>query len=410
VVAAGWEVDDAAAKAFAETFYQQMVNGETFASAVLQARRHTFGAHPGVNTWGAYQCYGDPDYRLRLAHSEPPAREGTTRFGSVEALCVELERLTAQVSTGLAEDRDRVRNRVSALQRSCRAGWLERHARLSEAFARAFAACEDFEAAIECYRTGMSAAKADGSLAMLEQYVNVSARQASRDAVRVGPGGDFDTERVRARILELQDELAAFTRKYPTRERWCLLGSALRRLAMVEAVHGDLRHMRSHLAASVSSYEQANKLPGGVDPYAGGGAALGLLLGRWGEKAAMDAVERLLADIAGVLDPRVERHDFWASVHFADLGLLRALHAFAAGRRTLPPGIDAEAVASAYASAMHRGVNWQQRRSVEETFELIVRVLARCGERARGDAGTTIGRAAKFVRALMQGLGFDSPA
>jgi CHAT domain-containing protein len=65
VVAAGWAVDDAAASTFAREFYTSLLGGRPFGDAVLQARKATFDRHPTVNTWGAYQCYGDPGWRLQ---------------------------------------------------------------------------------------------------------------------------------------------------------------------------------------------------------------------------------------------------------------------------------------------------------------------------------------------------------
>jgi len=69
VVAAGWTVDDQGALAFAETFYGRMVGeGASFGDAVSAARQ---AAHdrtlPGAMTWAAYQCYGDPEFRLRTS-------------------------------------------------------------------------------------------------------------------------------------------------------------------------------------------------------------------------------------------------------------------------------------------------------------------------------------------------------
>lgn len=69
VVAAGWTVDDQGALAFAETFYGRMVGeGASFGDAVSAARQ---AAHdrtlPGTMTWAAYQCYGDPEFRLRTS-------------------------------------------------------------------------------------------------------------------------------------------------------------------------------------------------------------------------------------------------------------------------------------------------------------------------------------------------------
>ena len=62
VVAAGWAVDDEDASNFAGTLYRSLLDdGETFGEAVTAARR----AATRTNTWAAYQCYGDPGFRLR---------------------------------------------------------------------------------------------------------------------------------------------------------------------------------------------------------------------------------------------------------------------------------------------------------------------------------------------------------
>lgn len=63
VIVAGWAVDDAAALDFTEKFYEEMFEGKNFGDAVKAARRHVFDLHGHrTNTWGAYQCYGDPFY------------------------------------------------------------------------------------------------------------------------------------------------------------------------------------------------------------------------------------------------------------------------------------------------------------------------------------------------------------
>jgi len=44
VVAAGWAVDDQAAKEFARTFYREMLNGAEFGKAVQRARDEIYTA------------------------------------------------------------------------------------------------------------------------------------------------------------------------------------------------------------------------------------------------------------------------------------------------------------------------------------------------------------------------------
>ncbi len=53
VVAAGWAVDDAAAKTFATSFYRLMLDGELYGDAVLQARREHLHACTARPTRGA---------------------------------------------------------------------------------------------------------------------------------------------------------------------------------------------------------------------------------------------------------------------------------------------------------------------------------------------------------------------
>jgi CHAT domain-containing protein len=71
VIAPGWTIDDAAAVTFAEALYRALLSGEDFGRSVVSARRATHDAHPGVNTWAAYQCYGDPNFVLSARRTEP---------------------------------------------------------------------------------------------------------------------------------------------------------------------------------------------------------------------------------------------------------------------------------------------------------------------------------------------------
>ncbi|MGD9751784.1 MAG: CHAT domain-containing protein, partial [Acidimicrobiia bacterium] len=64
VIAAGWSVDDAAADVFATRFYEDMLAGATFGAAVRNARTAAYDADRTGLTWAAYQCYGDPGFRL----------------------------------------------------------------------------------------------------------------------------------------------------------------------------------------------------------------------------------------------------------------------------------------------------------------------------------------------------------
>ena len=75
VIAAGWEVDDGAAKTFATSFYRNILNGLLFGDAVIEARRATYTLHGDTNTWGAYQCYGDVSFSLKMGDVDRASTE-----------------------------------------------------------------------------------------------------------------------------------------------------------------------------------------------------------------------------------------------------------------------------------------------------------------------------------------------
>lgn len=64
VIAAGWAVDDKAGQAFAMTLYKGLLKGKPLGQAVLDARIQTYETFKGVDTWGAFQIYGDSDFYL----------------------------------------------------------------------------------------------------------------------------------------------------------------------------------------------------------------------------------------------------------------------------------------------------------------------------------------------------------
>ncbi len=113
VVAAGWAVDDGAAVTFAETFYRLMAKGLPFGEAVRRARLQTWQDHPAYNTWGAYQCYGDPDFVLCRDGERGSGRSDSGYVCPAEVVA-DLDNLRADAQTAPPE---RVAKLRDALQR-----------------------------------------------------------------------------------------------------------------------------------------------------------------------------------------------------------------------------------------------------------------------------------------------------
>ena len=59
-----WPVGDTPAKAFAETFYMQLIAGKTIGDALL-AGRNKVREVPSVD-WSDYIMYGNYEFRLRM--------------------------------------------------------------------------------------------------------------------------------------------------------------------------------------------------------------------------------------------------------------------------------------------------------------------------------------------------------
>lgn len=64
VIITGWAVDDSASVTFVSEFYDTLLSGESLPEAMRKARKATFERHSHWATWGAFQCYCDPDFYL----------------------------------------------------------------------------------------------------------------------------------------------------------------------------------------------------------------------------------------------------------------------------------------------------------------------------------------------------------
>ena len=126
VIAAGWAVDDAAAQTFACEFYAGLLSGAPFGAAVLRARKKTYDGHGTVNTWGAYQCYGDPDWRLRSEQGESIGQQEETRFVAPAEVVLALDDLTNEAKNASPQRIEVLRVEVTKLESRLTPDWLAR--------------------------------------------------------------------------------------------------------------------------------------------------------------------------------------------------------------------------------------------------------------------------------------------
>ncbi len=383
VVAAGWEVDDAAAAAFAAKFYDEMCRGTPFGEAVLAARGSIFSAYPSVNTWGAYQCYGDHAYRLRVQNlgAVRKADPEPSYVASAEVV-QELDNFTGDAKTASAQGRKWLLERVKKIHKhieSQHEQWLAQPS-LQAALGRAYAELDQFAPAIACYRRAMEAERATYPLATLEQLANLQvryaawlhqARRATKDAKRSArpvPDADDDPIDLVKRSIELCDTLLKFG---DTSERLSILASAYKRKAFIDASQrvGALSDM---VRIYRSADELARRRSGANKPYP-------LLNALAGEAVLKLVAGKTLGDVGTQLQAVREsarEEDFWGWLREAECALIEGL---AQGDLAA----HSAAIIDGYTDAIKRAASPRETRSVRENLELLIAALDDAPKHAR---------------------------
>lgn len=103
-IIAGWQIDDLAAEQFAVKFYEEMYNGRSFGEAVKIARNLIFSLFGSSNTWGAYQCYGDPYYQFNALNIEINSSSDQVNFLIQEELDILLFNINSDLKAGLIDN------------------------------------------------------------------------------------------------------------------------------------------------------------------------------------------------------------------------------------------------------------------------------------------------------------------
>jgi CHAT domain-containing protein/pimeloyl-ACP methyl ester carboxylesterase len=270
VVVAGWAVRDDAGEFFAETFYRALLHEQrTFGEAIHEARQMTY-ADPrfrNCNTWGAYQAYGDPGFRMDPS-SRGAKTDGPEAPVAIEELVAAIDRASNEASHA-HRDAPRLRRRVQALLKQAPPNWDGRPEVLY-ACGHFFGELGDFREAIGYLKQAVVVMDEAGAVPIraIEQLANFEARLGEHEK---------DTQKIHQAIARLQRLVQAAsangTAKAATpavfnSERCALLGSAYKRLAGVlrewaqEADNPEIPvGIRQALEQSVQWYQKAEGEP-----------------------------------------------------------------------------------------------------------------------------------------------------
>ena len=247
VIAAGWAVDDQAAQTFAEVFYGAFLAGTPFGKAVHQARKAIYDAFPHVNTWGAYQCYGDPAFTLASLGAHGTASNREYRYASPSEAIVELENIAEDATTGEPRRIADLQQVVAKIHQHLPPAWLKR-GDVQATFGKALGELGLFNDAVQHYRKALQAESAQASIAAAEQMYNLMVRHA-KEATE--PEARKLIREAKQGILRIIETLGK------TAERYNLLGSAEKRQLNWSKT---LREKARVLVAMRDAYKQAHRI------------------------------------------------------------------------------------------------------------------------------------------------------
>jgi tetratricopeptide (TPR) repeat protein len=415
VVVAGWAVDDSAGQTFARVFYEQMLDGRAFGSAVREARRATREAHPDTNTWAAYQCYGPPGFRLHL-HGSASGPSRPFRYVDPCELAVELENLVGRIRVAGSTGTSRLADELEGLERTVAAQGWSTHPEVLRGLARVHGELGRFEEALAHYSRARKEESDCLTLDDLQQRVNFQARLGARlwkeASTRLQSSDGTATARrrasrdLRAARKHIDDAIADGERLREleeTAEGLSILASAYKCRAMTEAGDSDSSRskLEKDLEAMIDAYAAAAARKALNRAYPLLNALLGVVLlggpsktaaeGRpelWGDAGFLEALETARMDLS-----RVEPRDFWQAIMPTDLSLIEALADGHLADR-------AAELAASYAAASRSRGSARELESVNKSFDFIESTVEkRHGNRRYGRPGGSI-----TSRALLRAL------
>ncbi len=379
VVAAGWAVNDRAAKKFAETLYREMTrNAAQFGDAIHTARKAIYDGGRKTNTWGAYQCYGDPGFLLKVGASttQPPAR----RYVAPQEFILDLKNLQSRVSRvtdkgWITRYKNDLRDLETRLSEELPPRW--RNGEILTELGDTYAELGDFEEAILRYQEALLASSPQERVPIrtVEQLANLEARFAMQLSLQDKDGKPrAATNRwtIDTLMAKAHERLDLLLKLAPTAERYALLGSYYKRDAVIRRDNSVERN-KALKKADIAYGEALKQLKVADKPY----HTLNRLACRYlrdmrftkKERTAAAADLRMIEEEAE--GSRETRLSFWERIVRPDAALGRALVGLAQGELEK----EEPALLALYQREFELGATARQRSSVLEQLDVVAAIL-----------------------------------
>ena len=308
VIAAGWPVDDEAAALFAEAFYGYLLKGQSFGVSVWQARKDTWETHQNSNTWGAYQAYGDPDFRLYpVSECHDADQDGPV---CADELLIELDHLATQ------DDAEKFVQAVKQLQKKSSAEWFKQ-ANVQERLGKLYGNLGQFSEAKRYYQDAINAEGDEErpTLRAVEQFMNFKVRAAEKEAGKKQGLKQLDE------AIEYGEHLLKIGE---TSERLSIMGSAYKRLAELEESKKQITNWLEKASGYYHRAEQRQQALNTPDPYPMMNALmLDVILGKL-KKGDADVQSKFTKGQLMAQGRFSLYHSVWDAIMVADFALIQA--------------------------------------------------------------------------------------
>ncbi|MBN1453645.1 MAG: CHAT domain-containing protein [Anaerolineales bacterium] len=376
VIAAGWAVDDAAAMTFAEVFYEHLLKGYRFGDAVKAARVETYLLHKDrTNTWGAYQCYGDPDYRLVTKTQGNETRK--EKFVDIDEAIVKINQQYEKAKTASTQGIEKIRIDLQNLSEGLEKenpSWLD-DARLLEALGEAFGEAFWFEEAVRYYDRAIESGKSAADIKAIEQSANCHIRLAVQNFENDPKQYEKAKKTIHEQIKKLGQLMDTIGE---TPERLSMIGSGYKRLAQISSGK-TLEGCDSALKDMEKFYDLAWKKKNSTYPLTNVLTARIVQMLRTSDPdtSKFPEIKKLIYVVSKTAekDELNSPDDFWAKTGVTDVKLLDYLYKYLNSKQKTFSEKNHEKLVEEYKTAWAQYGSAREFNSIMEHYAFLVAVL-----------------------------------
>lgn len=353
VIITGWAVDDKAAGEFAREFYKKMLEeGEEFGKAAQKARKRIYDLYGhSNNTWGAYQCYGNPWYRLTNKNTKAESRD---KYLSEEEVLNDLYNIKAV--THEKSKKDLLVLKAKEILRRAEEVNLDKSMTFQK-IAEIYADLDSVEEALDFYKKMQNQGKADYTVGGLEQYCNLLVKKSFAN-FRNGQALSASNRDRHIGYFKVLIDIA------PTSERYSILGSAYKRYTIMFP-----KLTEKYLKEMAERYEQAYEIEKEQSADIFTYPFSNLILAKHFLGESKTKYQEKINETVDILRPEEEEYEnFWE-----DIALINMLTVqIALGDEKDKMSEIAEEIKTKYAKVFTKGGTLKNLRSEIEHFDFII--------------------------------------